>query len=129
MRLTDLNPKYHTMPVRKEYWTCRDTDEGPEGAGGITFDCPQCRMHPDKDEWRINSEGKSHHRVTLYVPEAFDSDPKIGPGRWSLVGTGFSDLSLVGSTSSSVACRYGCRAHFFVKGGEIEMCGDSGAGA
>ena len=134
MRLADLHPKYHTMPVHDEHWNYRDTDEGPEGAGGIAFDCPQCRIHPEKDEWRINSEGKMHHRLTLHVPEAFDADPRIGPGRWHLVGSGFDDLSLVGQGGTigqpgSSVLSQGCQAHFFVEHGRIRMLDDSGSGA
>ena len=125
MRLVDLDPAYITMPTRKEgeNWIYRETEKGPIDAGGIKFDCPECRLHPENDEWG-NVDGS--HRLILYVPKAFDSDPKIGPGRWSLVGSNFEDISLVGSSKSSVLCRYGCHAHFFVEKGSIRMCGDSG---
>ena len=125
MKLIDLNPNYVTMPVRAEHWTHKATNEGPVGAGGIEFDCPQCTLHPEQDEWRVNSKGRMHHRISVFVPEAFDQDPKIGPGRWSLVGNDFSDLSLRAG-SNSVRCQYGCRAHFSINTGVIEMHSDSG---
>ena len=126
MKLTELNPVFITMPVQEEHWTFQATEDGPDGAGGIRFDCPQCRLHPENDPWHVNSNGERRHRLTLYVPDAFDGDPNIGPGRWSLVGDSFENLSLDGGSSSSVLCEYGCRAHFFVKDGHIEMCDDSG---
>ena len=129
MKLIDLNPEFFTMPKRDSkdnLWTYCKFDKGPEGAGGISFDCPQCSLH-------LNSKGIYHwdelsiipHILYLYVPEAFEADPMIGPGRWNLVGNNFEDLSLING-SSSVLCSYGCYAHFFVRNGGIEMCSDSG---
>jgi len=43
------------------------------------------------------------------------------PGRWEMLGTGLADLTLVAS-SSSVLLTEGCRAHFYVQGGQIVMC-------
>jgi hypothetical protein len=40
------------------------------------------------------------------------------PGRWDFQGTGLQDLTLVAG-SSSVLLTGGCRAHFFVRDGEI----------
>jgi hypothetical protein len=40
------------------------------------------------------------------------------PGRWRFVGTGYDDLSLVAG-SSSIALKSGCKAHFFVRDGNI----------
>lgn len=132
MKLADLNPVYISFPTRSEEgnWTysriaVEEVDGDPAGLGGIEFDCPQCKLVPEQDEYLRNSKGRFWHRPLLYVPDAFDCDPRIGPGRWSMVGTGIHDLSLVAG-SSSVRCHAPCAAHFFVKDGEIEMCSDSG---
>jgi hypothetical protein len=58
--------------------------------------------------------------VLCWRPRVPQTWPPV-PGRWEMLGTGLADLTLVAS-SSSVLLTEGCRAHFYVQGGQIVMC-------
>ncbi len=81
-------------------------------AQGIMFLCPVC--------YKNNSGGIGTHSIIcwdLSVPQSIS--PK--PGRWNLKGTGLNDLSLVnGSSSIALQGEGGCKAHFFIRDGEIQ---------
>ena len=76
------------------------------------FLCPRC--------FQTNQGPVGTHRVICWRPHVPQSFFPV-PGRWEMEGSGLSDLTLVAG-SSSVLLRGGCDAHFFVRGGEIQMC-------
>jgi hypothetical protein len=99
---------------QSEHWVHVDTIAE---AHGIMFLCPQC--------FGEDPPGPVGCHMMIcwrpFVPPHVT--PK--PGRWELVGTGLDDLTLVAG-SSSIKITGGCNAHFFVGGGAVSMCSDSG---
>lgn len=110
MKLTDLEPSFLKFDPETPK-TFRMSDD-IQGADGISFLCPKC--------YAEKGGPVGTHSVICWAPQVPQSTSPQ-PGRWSLVGTGYADLSLVAG-SSSVLLMGGCNAHFFVKGGEIQMC-------
>jgi len=108
MRLIDLSPEllqYHTEGFRTFH---RHVDTLSE-ANGVRFLCPRW--------FKDNGGPVGTHSIICWDP----SVPQIarpGPGRWSMVGTGLHDLSLVAG-SSSVLLTDGCRWHGFVENGLV----------
>lgn len=79
-------------------------------ADGIMFLCPKC--------FAANGGPRGTHSIICWQPKVPQTiEPK--PGRWSLVGTGLDDLTLV-AASSSILLTSGCQAHFFIRNGKIE---------
>lgn len=103
--------------VSTEHWVHVDSIAE---AHGIVFLCPQCFTDPP-----VGPIGC--HSIVCWRPVV---PPHVSPkpGRWELTGTSLDDLTLVAG-SSSVAITGGCRAHFFVRRGAVDMCADSGKGA
>lgn len=110
MRLTDLEPRLLKWQDDRHWTEVQTVVE----ADGISFVCPQCL----KDN-KFHRPGV--HSILCWEPNVPQSTSPT-PGRWTLVGTAFSNLSLVGG-SSSIKVEGG--AHFFVKDGAIELCEDS----
>ncbi len=81
---------------------------GQNDADGIMFDCPKCVDTPRR------------HVVICWSP-GVDPQRYPKPGRWSIIGTTFDDLSLV-AASSSIQLTTGCMAHFYVRDGAIVDC-------
>lgn len=108
MKLTDLEPEFLSVDIETKIMTVVDT---LGEADGISFLCPKC--------FAENNGPIGTHRVLCWTPQV---PQKISPnpGRWSMNGFGFNNLSLV-AKSSSVALTGGCRAHFFVTKGEIKI--------
>jgi hypothetical protein len=105
MKLIELEPKFLHIVDEK---TSEETDD-INRAQGIIFLCPKC-FHGDR---------RGVHSIICWaIGVPLERSP--GPGRWALAGTGYEDLSLVAG-SSSVLLTSGCRAHFFVRNGEIVM--------
>ena len=74
-------------------------------AEGIRFTCPKCQ----------------DHRIICWQPSVPEQFPP-GPGRWRMHGSGYHDLTFHGYyAGDSVHLRSGCRAHFFVRNGHIDM--------
>ena len=107
MRLRQLEAKFvrRTEDGRQYVATIGEAD-------GVDFLCPKC--------YGENGGPVGTHRVVCWSPSVSQEVPP-GPGRWSMHGGTIDDLTLV-AHSSSVKLNGGCDAHFFVKGGEIEMC-------
>src|ERR1044072_6701128 len=108
MKLKDLEPKF--LKITDDV-TCRELDELPD-VDGIRFLCPLC----------LKNSGGSNigvHSIICWRPHVPLSD-KPGPGRWEFHGTGFEDLELIAG-SSSISLEGGCRAHFFIRNGEIQF--------
>lgn len=109
MRFTDLQPRFlRRAGDERETWECEGITI--ERADGVCFLCPKC----------LKANGgyaPGVHSIVCWRPTV-PVNVSPGPGRWDLQGTGFENLSLVAS-SSSVALNGGCKAHFFVRNGEI----------
>ncbi len=109
MKLTDLAPQFirRLDDDRSEYVRCIDE------ADGLVFLCPLCFVENHRERAGV-------HSVKCWAPSVPQTTfPR--PGRWSMQGTGYGDLTLV-ANSSSVWLMSGCRAHFFIEHGEIRMC-------
>lgn len=103
MRFVKLEPEF----LRND----GETVESINAAHGVMFLCPKC--------FTLKGGPVGVHQICCWCPGA----PGVAGARWELKGTGFSDLSLVGG-SSSVRIIGGCAAHFFVTAGKIEFCSD-----
>jgi hypothetical protein len=84
-----------------------------EDADGIEFVCPKCLVD-------VGMVRPGVHEVICWDPNVPQTTSPT-PGRWTMEGTGFDDLTLVAG-SSSVLLKGGCNAHFFVRNGEIVTC-------
>lgn len=107
MRLTELDP--HFLKVVAED-TFRRLDEIAQ-ADGVMFLCPKCFV--------ANNGPIGTHSVICWAPH-IPQTRLPNPGRWSLQGTGYEDLTLVAG-SSSILLKGGCNAHFWIRDGSI--CG------
>jgi hypothetical protein len=107
MKLTDLEPTFLKIVDDK---TEQMTDN-IQGADGLLFLCPKC--------FTDNKGTVGTHYIKCWQPHVPASNPP-GPGRWSFIGTNYSDLTLQAS-SSSISLSTGCKAHFFIRNGEIVM--------
>ena len=111
MRLLDLQPQF--LSYREENDGQRRVFHRWEvtigEAHGVMFKCPRC--------WRDNGGPVGTHSIVCWSPSVPDNATP-GPGRWTMMGTGLGDLSLVAG-SSSVQLHGGCRWHGFVRNGEV----------
>jgi len=108
MRLVDLEPTF----LKREDDTHFKTGVSRDEADGVMFLCPKCFM--DDPAGPVGT-----HPVVCWAPGVPQTTHPI-PGRWSLVGTGFDDLSLVAG-SSSIKLTTGCMWHGFVTNGEVTL--------
>lgn len=140
MRLTDLEPRFLRYETRIEtqqrhkadgymeqqghihtdecwepwtgpvaYWTFVDTITE---AQGIEFLCPKCF-----------GSGGQHAVVCWSRSRGVPDDASPGPGRWTMEGTGYHDLTLNGDppgNARSVLLMGGCAWHGFVTNGEVQ---------
>jgi hypothetical protein len=106
MKLSDLEPRFLQIVDERH----NQFVERIEQADGVMFLCPKC----------FNGSPVGVHYVICWRPHVGQEHPPT-PGRWEFRGTGMENLSLVAG-SSSVLLTAGCRAHFYVRQGEIEMC-------
>ncbi len=109
MRLADLDPEFLQYEAR-EGRVFHHVVDAIADAHGIMFLCPKCFV--------ANGGPVRTHRVICWQPGKVPDDAKPGPGRWTLAGTNFDDLSLVAG-SSSVLLQGGCRWHGFVQDGSV----------
>lgn len=111
MRLTDLKPTF-LRHAPQDGQDIAIMDVPMAEADGVQFLCPKCYLE--------NKGSVGTHSVRCWSPKIpQDIPPK--PGRWSLVGTGIHDLTLV-ANQSSVLLTSGCKAHFLIKDGEVIDC-------
>ena len=95
MKLTALEPTFLKIIDDTHYQYVDDI----AGADGVMFLCPKCFGH--------NSGPVGTHQVLCWAPHVPQTHfPR--PGRWSLHGTGYSDLTLRAG-SSSVLLTSWCR--------------------
>lgn len=116
MRLSELEPEFLQIVTEKSF----QRHDYFARADGIIFLCPVC--------FRTNGGPVGTHSVICWQPHVPQSMPPV-PGRWSFQGTGYEDLTLVaGSSSILLTCTCKpeeqpctcCKAHFYVRGGNIE---------
>ncbi|HEY1605638.1 MAG TPA: hypothetical protein VGF77_08555 [Allosphingosinicella sp.] len=110
MRLIDLEPQWLKIVDLRT----RRRVEGiaPQEADGILFKCPVC--------FQANGGSIGTHSIICWQPHVSQDHPPT-PGRWSFEGSSFNDLTLVAGSSSILLTR-GCKAHFFIRNGGIEVC-------
>jgi hypothetical protein len=108
MRLLDLEPRYLTRIDDHHF----EDVEALEQADGVIFLCPTC--------FGCNGGPRGTHAVICWRPRVPQTTAPP-PGRWEFEGTALGDLTLVAG-SSSVLLTSGCKAHFFIRNGEIVQC-------
>lgn len=106
MRLSELEPQFLKIVDGRVSEYVKTLAE----ADGLQFVCPKC-LH------NIGYRRPGVHIVVCWEPNVPQSRSP-SPGRWTMQGTGFHDLTLVAG-SSSVKLMGGCNAHFFIQNGAI----------
>jgi hypothetical protein len=102
VKLTDLEPQFLKITSPTTYHHVETIAE----ADGIMFLCPKCF---------------ATHSILCWRPRV-DASHRPGPGRWEFEGASYNDLTLVAGSSSVFLTGDGCKAHFFVRNGEIIGC-------
>ena len=105
----DLRGIFLGMPYENETGRYHPRAYSIEDAEGLSFLCPVCY---------INNKGLIGTHTVICWSLNVSQEWFPTPGRWNLVGTGLSDVSLV-TGSSSVAIQGPCNAHFWVTQGRI----------
>jgi hypothetical protein len=124
MRLTELAPKFMRLvpdrPGVSEYVSTI------QEAQGVMFLCPACFREAEGDPLKNRISllpGHGVHSIRCWSESrGVPADVLPGPGRWSLEGTGFDDLTLGsdGGRSTSILLQTSaCHAHFYVRNGEV----------
>ena len=118
MRITDLSPQFLAHPVIENGRVCWPHVSRIEEAAGVMFLCPKCF---DANGGPVGTES-----VICWSPKVSPESYHPSPGRWVMEGTGYADLTLKEAPGKSpsvlLTTEGGCKAHFFVRGGEIQMC-------
>lgn len=106
MKLIDLNPKWLKHHNHVSWFRVQSKDQ----ADGIQFLCPKC--------FKANNGPEGTHSIICWAPQV-SSNLSPRPGRWTMEGTDFNNLTLK-AKSSSVQLTGGCEAHFHIINGEIK---------
>lgn len=109
MRLTELHPKFLKIKDERTYSI---TDE-LIGCDGVDFLCPVCFA-------ANGNSSKGTHSIICWQPHVPQTHHPI-PGRWNFQGTCYEDLTLVAGSSSIFLTEADCKAHFFIRNGNIEF--------
>lgn len=109
MKLAELEPAFLKWISDREY---QMTDQ-MAGADGLEFLCPVC--------FKANNGSVGTHGIICWTPKVPQTTSPT-PGRWNIQGTSLADITLVAGSSSVSLPTAPCRAHFFVRNGEIVMC-------
>ena len=112
MKLIDLEPRFMkiTDAVPQSHLYVDSIGE----ADGIMFLCPKC--------FAEKGGRPGVHMVICWGPDVPQTIEPT-PGRWRMEGTGYGDLTLVGGSSSILLTSpAGCKAHFFIRNGGIDLC-------
>lgn len=112
MKLAELGPVFLSLNQNDICQFARV--EEIEKADGIFFLCPVCFQ-------KNNYSSVGVHGIICWRPHVEQHPRLSGPGRWEFNGNSMETLSLIAG-SSSISLSNGCRAHFFVKNGNIEFC-------
>ena len=108
MHLTDLDPRWLRIGYDLQSHR-RDPELTPAIAQGIAFLCPACFR-------RYGNGGGTHTVMIWFEGRAVEKD-REPTTRWSVNGTGFSDLSL--RPSIDLSSMADCCWHGFVSAGVI----------
>jgi hypothetical protein len=107
MKLIDLEPQFLKT---NEDGTLHHYVDSIKEADGIRFLCPLC--------FKNNKGSVGTHGCICWQPHVPQNiSPK--PGRWYFDGTGYDNLTLRNGSSSILLNGDGCKAHFFIKDGEV----------
>ena len=114
MKLADLNPQFLRYDVDGEGVIYRHVDNIAD-AQGISFLCPKC--------YAANGGPVGTHSVICWSrSRGVPDDASPGPGRWTLDGTGYHDLTINGDppghARSILLPGDGCGWHGFVTNGD-----------
>lgn len=109
MKLIELSPQFLKVQDATHYLHVDKVTE----ADGVTFLCPVCFV---KKGGPIGT-----HSIMCWQPNVPQSIPPT-PGRWKFVGTGLNDITLVAGSSSVFLSTAECKAHFFIRNGEVLIC-------
>ena len=107
MKLTELEPIFLKWISESESMQVDDIQD----ADGIQFCCPECFIKKGNSIIGV-------HSCICWKPN-IDQNTHPIPGRWNFVGTNYSDLTLVAGSSSILLKDSPCKAHFFIRNGEI----------
>jgi hypothetical protein len=118
MRLTELEPRFVRYEKRADGVYHVETTNIRK-AQGVQFLCPKC--------FTENAGPVGTHLVLCWSrSRGVPDDATPGPGRWTLEGTGFDDLTLNGDSKEgpgkgarSVLLTSGCGWHGFITNGEV----------
>ncbi len=105
IKLTELEPSFMHRETATSWRYVNTIGE----ANGIKFLCPKC--------FEANNGPIGTHSIICWDPTV-PQDTRPTPGRWSLVGTNFDDLTLKAG-SSSIALDGGCAWHGYVTNGMV----------
>lgn len=103
MKLTDLDPYFLVSTGPKFHSRTQSIVQ----AQGLRFLCPKCL---------------THSVICWSRSRGTPDDIRPGPGRWAMVGTSLSDLTLNAdppSTARSIQLKGGCDWHGFITNGEV----------
>lgn len=110
MKLRELEPRLLKI-LASDRWNCEGVSLAD--ADGVIFLCPVC--------FKNNGGPVGTHSIICWKPSVpLAQSP--GPGRWNLIGTSIDDLTLQAGSSSVLLQGAPCRAHFFIRNGEIQIC-------
>ncbi len=112
MRFADLEPQLLRYEVRDGHVYHVYVDSLAD-AQGVRFFCPKC--------FAANGGPVGTHGVICWSrSRGVPDEATPGPGRWTLEGSSFDDLTLNGDGGSrSVLLAGGCAWHGFVTNGEV----------
>jgi hypothetical protein len=82
-------------------------------ADGVFYLCPVC--------FAKNGGPRGTHAIISWRPRVPQTISPT-PGRWEFEGTTLDDITLVAGSSSILLQTAPCKAHFFIRNGEIVMC-------
>ena len=106
MKLSELKPTFLKIITPSE-WQELTLDN----CDGIRFLCPKCFV--------ANKGPVGTHSIICWKPQVPQTIFPT-PGRWNIVGTSVDNLSLVAGSSSVLLQGEGCKAHFFIRNGNVE---------
>jgi hypothetical protein len=119
LRLIDLNPEFVRYEQRTGGHIYYVIVPAIDEAQGVEFLCPKC--------FAANGGPAGTHRVICWSRSRGVPDDAVpGPGRWTLNGSGFADLTLdgdpPGNSRSVLLTGGGCGWHGFITNGEMTSC-------
>jgi hypothetical protein len=106
VKLLELEPRLLKITAEDSWHEVESIAE----ADGICFLCPVCFVQ--------NKGNVGTHSIICWKPHVPQMQTP-GPGRWELIGTSLADVTFRAGSSSVFLTTAPCKAHFFVRNGEI----------